>query len=112
MEIPQPNQRHPVVDKFVTQMNQLLPQDLDTRSTMVQVEAVGSMVTFNCKLHCPLEEQDFGNFIREMKPEIVQGLANSPITPILREHNLILRYAYCDDQFRNKISITLFPGEY
>ena len=101
-----------VVRGFVTQINRLLPQDVDTDTTMLNAEAQGKTINFNCKLHRPLHQGDVTRFIQEVKPDIVSKLAANPITPVLRKYNLILRYTYRDNTLQNQIEVTLYPGEY
>ena len=101
-----------VVRDFVTQINRLLPQDVDADTTMLNAESLGETINFNCKLHNPLQSGDINRFAQEVKPDIVTKLAVNPITPVLRKYNLTLRYTYRDNTLQNQIEVTLYPGEY
>jgi hypothetical protein len=101
-----------VIQNFVTQINRLMPQDVDADTTMLNVDSEGHVINFNCKIHRPIRQGDVPRFIHEVKPDIVTKLSANPITPVFRKFNLTLRYTYRDFCLQNQIVITLFPGEY
>ena len=101
-----------VARDFVSQINRLLPQKVDSDTTLLNTETQGHVINFNCRLNRTLEQGDITRFIQEVKPDIVAQLAANPITPVLRQHLLTLRYTYRDNTLQNQIEITLYPGEY
>ena len=101
-----------VARDFVSQINRLLPQKVDSDTTLLNAETQGHVINFNCKLNRRLEQGDITKFIQEVKPDIVSKLSANPITPVLRKYNLTLRYTYRDNTQQNQIEITLYPGEY